>query len=78
MFGRDEPVNPLVEGTLYWARLADDAVHVYSLAIDDKGAFVLDHYACRPAGEKLEVAFRRRLPDDKVEERAMTLTRATP
>ena len=24
-------------------------VYVYSLAIDDQGAFVLDRYACRPS-----------------------------
>ena len=49
MFGDDGPVNPLEGGTLYWARADGDALYVYSLAIDDHGAFALDRYACHPA-----------------------------
>lgn len=37
---------------------------------------VLDRYACRPAGDRLEVAFSRRLPEGRVEELALTLARA--
>jgi len=35
--------NPLEGDTLLWARLQDDALHVYSLAIDDRGGFALEH-----------------------------------
>ena len=60
MFGGDEPVDPLVEGTLYWARTAEDAVYFYSLAIDDQGAFELDRYRCMPEGDGLTVSIQRR------------------
>jgi hypothetical protein len=60
MFGDDGPVNPLKSGTLYWARTGDDAVYVYSLAIDDQGAFILDRYAYRPEQGGLAVAMVRR------------------
>jgi hypothetical protein len=60
MFGDDGPVNPLKGGTLYWARTADDALYVYSLAIDDQGAFVLDRYAYQPEQGGLAVAMVRR------------------
>lgn len=33
--------NPLKGDTLLWARLADDALHVYSLALDERGGFAL-------------------------------------
>jgi hypothetical protein len=35
--------NPLEGDTLLWARLQDDALHVYSLAIDPGGGFALEH-----------------------------------
>ena len=60
MFGDDDPVNPLSGGTLYWARSADDAVYVYSLAIDDRGGFVLDRYAAHPAQDALAITMTRR------------------
>ena len=63
MFGDDGPVNPLRGGTLYWASTADDAVYVYSLAIDDNGAFVLDRYACRIEQGALAVTTARRTAD---------------
>lgn len=63
MFGDDGPVNPLRGGTLYWARTADDAVYVYSLVIDDNGAFVLDRYACRIEQGALAVTTARRTAD---------------
>jgi hypothetical protein len=77
MFGGKEPVNPLVGGTLYWARSTPDAVYVYSLTIDDRGGFVLDRYACRGAGEgRLDVVLQRRLPQGEAEETAMQLAKA--
>lgn len=60
VFGDDDPVNPLNGGTLYWARTADDALYVYSLAIDDKGGFVLDRYAAHPRQDALAVTMTRR------------------
>lgn len=60
MFGGDDPVNPLAEGTLFWARSADDAVYLYSLAVDDKGGFQLDRYRCVAEGDRLTVTLDRR------------------
>lgn len=63
MFGSDRPVDPLVEGTLFWARTTADAVYLYSLAIDDKGGFQLDRYRCAPQGDALTVSLDRRTAD---------------
>ena len=60
MFGGDGPVDPLVEGTLYWARTTADAVYLYSLAVDDHGGFQLDRYRCAPQGDTLTVSLDRR------------------
>lgn len=60
MFGSGDPVNPLAEGTLFWARTADDAVYLYSLAVDDKGGFQLDRYRCAAEGDRLTVTLDRR------------------
>lgn len=62
MFGGDGPVDPLVEGTLFWARTTADAVYLYSLAIDDHGGFQLDRYRCAPQGDTLTVDLDRRTP----------------
>ena len=79
MFGGGEPINPLIKGSLRWARLTDGAVYVYSLAIDDQGGYLLERYGCRPAGDdKLEVALQLRRSPNLVEERAMTLSRVSP
>lgn len=60
MFGGDGPVNPLAEGTLFWARTAEDAIYLYSLAVDDKGGFQLDRYRCAAEGDRLSVTLDRR------------------
>jgi hypothetical protein len=73
MFGGDKPVNPLEEGTLYWARTAADAVYVYSLKIDDRGGFVLDRFTCSPSEGGLVVSLLRRLPEGRVERMDMQL-----
>jgi len=65
MFG-GEAVNPLREGTLLWARTAEDGVYVYSLEIDDQGGFLLDRYAYRPDGEGLLVSLLRRTAEGEV------------
>ena len=75
MFGRDTAVDPLVNGTLRWARLTTDTVYLYSIAVDDHGAYVIERYGCRPAGDRLEVAFQRMAPVDQVEERKVSLNR---
>lgn len=60
MFGGNGPVNPLVGGTLFWARLADEAIYVYSLTVGDHGDFQLDRYACSRNGDTLTVTLLRR------------------
>lgn len=62
MFSHDGPVDPLVEGTLHWARTTADAVYLYSLVIDDRGGFQLDRYRCAPKGNALTVTLDRRTP----------------
>jgi hypothetical protein len=76
MFGEKATVNPLTGGTLHWARATEDTVYVYAMTIDDKGAFVLDRYACRPEGDRLEVTMSRRLPGGHTEERQVSLVRS--
>lgn len=78
MFGGREPVNPLLDGPLHWARTTSDVIYVYRLAIDAEGAFVLDRYACRPTDGKLVVDLLRRLPGSRTEEMQVTLARAEP
>lgn len=59
MFGSDDPVNPLAEGTLLWARTTADAAYVYRMAVDDQGGFVLERFTCRPSADTLSVAVLR-------------------
>jgi hypothetical protein len=75
MFERKAPVNPLQGAALRWARSAPDALYLYSLRIDDRGAFVLDRYACRPEEGALRVAWQRQRPEGPEPERAGRLTR---
>ena len=78
MFGGDGPVNPLVGGTLFWARLADGAIYVYSLAIGDRGDFQLDRYACTRNGDTLMVSLLRRTAagmGEPVEQKLMRVNR---
>lgn len=67
MFGDEAPVNPLAGGTLYWARVTEDSVYLYGLAIDDKGLFQVDRYDCRPDGTALTVRLQRRTGDGAAE-----------
>lgn len=59
MFGSADPVNPLAEGTLLWARTTPDAAYVYRMAVDDHGGFVLERFTCRPSADTLSVAMLR-------------------
>jgi hypothetical protein len=76
MFGSETPPNPLRDGPLQWARATPDTIYVYRVAIDAKGGFVIDRYACRPEGDALDVDFQRRLPGGRTEESRLRLKRA--
>ena len=60
MFGDEAAVNPLEGGALFWARTAGDSVYLYSLVIDDQGAFQIDRYDCRLDQGSLVVSVARR------------------
>lgn len=75
MFGDDGPVNPLQEGDLFWARVADDTVVLYRLAIDDGGEFELDRYACRPQDGALAMSLQRRTQEGMAEPSERQLVR---
>ena len=76
MFGDKEAVNPLEGGELFWARTAGDGVYLYSLVIDDKGAFRIDRYDCRLDQGALVVSMARRTRDGTEDPREQRLTRA--
>ena len=67
MFGDGAAVNPLAGGTLYWARVTEDSIYLYRLAIDDKGLFEIDRYDCQPDGASLTVSLQRRTGDGAAE-----------
>ena len=54
--------NPLEGDTLLWARLQDDTLHVYSLAIDPTGGFALEHSTGRLTERRHGGAVRAALP----------------
>lgn len=58
--------NPLEGDTLLWARFADDALHVYSLAIDDRGGFLLDQSTGRLTGDGMVLSYVLRLENDQI------------
>jgi hypothetical protein len=58
--------NPLDGDTLLWARLVDDTLHVYSLAIDDRGGFALEHSTGRLTGEGMALRYRLRLENERI------------
>ena len=78
MFGGDAPVNPLNGDTLYWARTTADALYVYSLAIDDKGGFVLDRYAAHLEQGALAVTMTRRTAGGGEDPQEQKLVRSGP
>lgn len=45
LFASPEAGNPLAGDRLLWARIEDDTLIVYGLALDRDGSFVLDRYA---------------------------------
>jgi hypothetical protein len=58
--------NPLEGDTLLWARLAEDALHVYSLAIDEQGGFVLEHSTGRLTPNGMEMRYLLRLENERI------------
>jgi hypothetical protein len=58
--------NPLEGDTLLWARLADDTLHVYSLAIDDRGGFVLEHSTGQLTPDGMATRYLLRLENERI------------
>jgi hypothetical protein len=58
--------NPLQGDTLVWARLQDGALHVYSLAIDDRGGFALKHSTGQLTAEGMATRFMLRLENEQI------------
>lgn len=58
--------NPLKGDTLLWARLQDDKLHVYSLAIDEHGGFTLDHSTGQLTGDGMVMRYVVRLENQRV------------
>ena len=58
--------NPLEGDTLLWARLQDDALHVYSLAIDDRGGFALEHSTGQLTQDGMTTRYVLRLENEQI------------
>jgi hypothetical protein len=58
--------NPLNGDTLLWARLQDDTLHVYSLAIDPAGGFALEHSTGRLIDNGMVAKYELRSQNDWV------------
>jgi hypothetical protein len=58
--------NPLEGDTLLWARLQDDTLHVYSLAIDPGGGFELEHSTGRLTDAGMAARYELRAQNDKI------------
>jgi hypothetical protein len=58
--------NPLEGDTLLWARLAADTLHVYSLAIDDRGGFLLEQSTGTLTKDGMATRYDLRLENDQV------------
>ena len=52
--------NPLEGDTLLWARLQDDTLHVYSLAIDPGGGYALEHSTGQLTGDGMVTRYELR------------------
>lgn len=68
MFKTAELPNPLLGGPALWATVEDDAISVYSIAIDDKGATELQIYRRTFTEKGLDMSFLRML-NEKVQVR---------
>jgi hypothetical protein len=58
--------NPLQGDTLLWARLQDDTLHVYSLAIDQAGGFALEHSTGRLTDDGMVARYELRSQNDRI------------
>jgi hypothetical protein len=58
--------NPLEGDTLLWARLQDDTLHVYSLAIDHAGGYELEHSTGRLTGDGMATGYELRSENDQI------------
>jgi hypothetical protein len=58
--------NPLQGDTLLWARLQDDTLHVYSLAIDPAGGFALEHSTGRLTDNGMAARYELRSQNDRI------------
>ena len=58
--------NPLEGDTLLWARLQDDALHVYGLAIDQDGGYALAHSTGRLTGDGMATRYKLRSENDRI------------
>ena len=58
--------NPLQGDTLLWARLQDDTLHVYSLAIDPAGGFALEHSTGRLTDDGMAARYELRSQNDRI------------
>ena len=52
--------------TLLWARLQDDTLHVYSLAIDPAGGFALEHSTGRLTDDGMVARYELRSQNDRI------------
>jgi hypothetical protein len=58
--------NPLEGDTLLWARLMDDTLHVYSLAIDHRGGFILEQSTGQLSEDGMVSRYALRLENDQI------------
>jgi hypothetical protein len=58
--------NPLKGDTLLWARLQDDTLHVYSLAIDPGGGFALEHSTGQLIEDGMATRYELRSQNDRI------------
>jgi hypothetical protein len=58
--------NPLQGDTLLWARLQDGTLHVYSLAIDRRGGYALEHSTGRLTGDGMATKYKLRSENDQI------------
>lgn len=63
MFASPATGNPLEGETLIWARINDQTLAVYSMNIDQRGGFDLDHYSWTLSKAGLQLVFIKRTED---------------
>jgi hypothetical protein len=58
--------NPLEGDTLLWARVAEDTLHLYSLAIDPKGGYALGRSIGELTEDGMVTRYELRLENDRI------------